>query len=146
MKFNWGHSIVVFFGIFISLAIMFIIFSLKQNNDLVEKDYYKKGADYTSQMIINQRSKLYEDSVSIIMSGEYATIKLASSIVSKADTLNTLFFRPSDKKLDNFFSTVITGETVDISLSGFVRGRYIVQLSWTISGDEFMLKRDVFIP
>jgi hypothetical protein len=146
MKFNWGHSITAFFAVFITLAIVFIIFSLKQNNDLVEKDYYKKGADYTSQMKINQRSKIFEDSVSLKLSDDYAIVSLSNSIVTKADTLNALFFRPSDKKLDNYIKTSIAGDNIKIPLSGFVRGRYIVHLSWTMNGDVFMLKKDVFIP
>ncbi len=38
MKLNWGQSIFVFFVIFVSLGVVFIIFSLRQNNDLVEDD------------------------------------------------------------------------------------------------------------
>lgn len=146
MKFNWGHSITAFFAVFITLAIVFIIFSLKQNNDLVEKDYYKKGADYSSQMIIKQRSKIFEDSVSVKITDGYVVVVLSNSIAAKSDTLDALFFRPSDKKLDNYIKTSIAGETVKIPLSGFVRGRYIVHLSWTMNGDVFMLKKDVFIP
>lgn len=146
MKLNWGHGIVIFFGVFISLAVIFIIFSLKQNNDLVEKDYYRKGADYTAQMIINQRSEVYKDSVDLLVSDNYMLVELASTIVEGADSLNLFFFRPSDERLDNQFKTSLVNETIEIALSNFIHGRYIVQLGWNLDGEEYMLKRDVFIP
>ena len=100
MKLNWGQSIFLFFVIFISLAAAFIIFSLRQNNDLVTDDYYEKGADYTHQMEINSRSVVYQDSIKLSDQNYLLIARFSKSIDMMTDTMRIYFFRPSDRKSD----------------------------------------------
>jgi hypothetical protein len=65
MKLHWGNSIVLFFIGFLSLGAFFIVFSLKQNNDLTDENYYEKGAGYSKHIEINKRSVVFNDSVTI---------------------------------------------------------------------------------
>ena len=56
MKFNWGTGIFMFLALFLLASAAFIIFAVRQDVNLVHKDYYEKGVDYTEQMNVNSRS------------------------------------------------------------------------------------------
>ena len=66
LKFNWGTGIFLFLVVFLLACAAFIYFAFTQDVNLVHKDYYEKGVNYTEQMEINARSIAYQDSVAII--------------------------------------------------------------------------------
>ncbi len=145
MKLNWGKSIVLFFIVFITLCICFIIFSLQQNNDLVSGDYYQQGADYTKQMQLKQRSQIYADSIKVFGGTDGCKIVLKPSITSVANNLKVSFYRSDDKKRD-FARTI--GQPVDTLLfppSDFVKGHYSVSISWVVQNNQFGIEKDLTI-
>ncbi len=145
MKFNWGHGILAFLIIFLLLLAAFIVFSFKQKHDMVTKDYYKKGADYTTQMKINQRSELYIDSVNISFVQDDVVLSCAQSITDMDDSLQVLFYRPSDKDLDYECTLPIMDNKSIISKNFLARGRYLVNIQWSKKEDLYQIKKDVFI-
>ena len=56
-----------------------MVFSFRQNIDLVERDYYDKGANYTEQIEINKRSEIYQDSINT-KAGDIISIEFCESI------------------------------------------------------------------
>ena len=145
MKLNWGQGIFLFFVVFISLGISFIIFSLRQNNDLVASDYYEKGADYTHQMEINSRSAFYIDSINLVNQNDLLIARFSKSIDMMTDTMNIYFFRPSDKRFDLEFRMPLQSGSIPIVKSGIQKGRYKVKFQWTNNQDIFMVEKEFFV-
>ena len=145
MKLNWGQGIFLFFVVFVSLGIFFIIFSLRQNNDLVTNDYYEKGADYTHQMEINSRSIVYNDSINLVNQNDLLIARFSKSIDLMTDTMNIYFFRPSDKKFDHEFRNVLKSDSIQIVKSGLQKGRYKVKFQWTNNLDVLMVEKEFFV-
>ena len=145
MKFHWGNAILLFFIIFLSLCAIFIVFSLRQTNDLVTKDYYKKGANYSKQIEINKRSAIYQDSIEIINIEGMLRFDLASSIIQKADSLHIYFFRPSDKSEDLRLSFAINNLPIEINQGALIHGRYKIHLSWTMNDKLFEITKPIDI-
>ncbi len=145
MKLNWGQGIFLFFVVFISLGISFIIFSLRQNNDLVTNDYYEKGADYTHQMEINSRSILYNDSINLVNRNNYLIARFSKSIDLMTDTMDVFFFRPSDKRFDHEFRMALKSDSIPIIKSGIQKGRYKVKFQWLNNQDIFMVEKEFFV-
>ncbi len=141
MKFHWGKGILVFFIFFLSLCATFIIFSLRQNNDLVTDDYYEKGANYSEQIETRRRSAIYEDSVQILQENQIIQIRLSHSIVSQADSLRIYFYRSSDKSEDLFIRKEIVSSPIEINAQALVHGRYQVNVSWTSQQQLFEITR-----
>ena len=71
MKFNWGTGILIFLIIFLLACAAFIIFAMRQDVNLVHKDYYEKGVDHTDKMNVDVRSKQFEDKIQIDYNDEY---------------------------------------------------------------------------
>jgi len=91
MRLNWGTAIILFFVLFFTLMIGFVVSSFRQNNDLVTPDYYDKGADYTHQMEINNRSAIYTDSITITLSNKSVIARFAKSFRLHADSMEINF-------------------------------------------------------
>ena len=145
MKFNWGHGIMLFLALFVLASVAFIVFSFKQKNDLVTKDYYKLGADYTSQMIINQRSMPYVDSIGFVVGENDLQIVLSPTIANEIDSIWINFFRPSNKELDYNCVLPVKVKQARLEKENLTNGRYMVNVEWTLNGDLFQVQKEVFI-
>jgi len=145
MKLNWGQSIVLFFVIFVSLGIGFIIFSLRQNNDLVTENYYEKGADYTHQMEINSRSAVYNDSIQLMNKESKLVARFSKSIDQMTDSMHINFFRPSDKRFDYEVASLLNSDSISIDKSKLVKGRYKVEFKWQQGHLRYLVVKEFFI-
>jgi len=144
MKFNWGHGILVFIIFFLLLSTIFIIFSLNQAQDLVAEDYYDKGAGYSSQIEVNKRSSVYQDSISINTFDSSIHLELSQDLALSGDTLYVHFYRPSDKNADLKIKFPMQSE-INFQSSALKKGRYIVKMSWNHLGDLYNIEKEIII-
>lgn len=145
MKLNWGYSILIFLMGFLALSIVFIVFSFRQNNDLVTNDYYEKGADYSNQMEITNRSSVFSDSIQLLNQNTNLLVRFSDSINQMTDSMHIYFYRPSDKKLDVQFWETIGPDSLIISKERFAKGRYKVQFQWIFDRNSYLVEKDFFI-
>ena len=145
MKLNWGKSIFLFFVIFISLAIVFIVFAYKHRNDLVTSDYYEKGADYTRQIEINKRSFIYTDRIKIRKTEESLILILSPQLTINSDSLFLHFYSPADKKKDYKVAFPNVSDSLFVEQSNLEHGRYILKISWQMNRQSYYLEKDLFI-
>ena len=145
MKINWGYSIIIFFVIFCSLMIGFLVFSLRQNSDLVTDDYYEKGADYTHQMEIGSRSLTYNDSIRLLDQKGSLIASFAKSIHQMTDSMNIYFYRPSDKKLDYKVNVRLSSNSVSFEKKNLISGQYTVTFEWSHDKKGYQVVKDLFL-
>jgi len=145
MKLNWGQSLFLFFVVFLALAIVFIVFSLRQNNDLVTDDYYEKGAHYSQQMEINGRSAVYIDSIQLMNQNSRLVARFSKSIDQMTDTMNICFFRPSDKRFDYHHAGLLNSDSLTIEKNTLVKGRYKVKFQWLRHSESFQVEKEFFV-
>lgn len=145
MKLHWGNALVIYFAIFLTLAASFIIFSLKQNNDLEDVDYYNKGANYSTQIEINKRSTAYTDSIRITQTSETISINFSNYLANKAEAMHIHFYRPSNKKFDYQLTIDSLNLNNELSKAKLAKGRYIVKFTWLLNESDYALEQTVFI-
>jgi hypothetical protein len=145
MKINWGTGILLFIILFLLLCVAAVVFSLRQNNDLVEKDYYDKGADFSNQIEINKRSSDYSDSISVYNFDNKIVIKTTHQMASTADSFMVYFFRPSDKEKDLKIEFKSSCDSMMVEKSRLAHGRYLVKLSWKKGNGQYMIEKDIFV-
>lgn len=145
MKLHWGNALVIYFAIFLGLAATFVIFSLKQNNDLEDEDYYNKGANYSQQIEIDKRSEIFTDSIIITQYADLLTINFANYLVDEANLMHIHFYRPSNEKLDYQLNYNSFTQKEQIAKTKLAKGRYIVKFTWQINQNDFSLEQTLFI-
>ena len=114
---------------------------MRQNNDLVSDDYYQKGAKYTDQININQRSLTYQDSIQISTTGNQVQITLSKGLVKSADSVQVYFFRSSDKTKDLRLNFKAAESPFLIDRKWLIHGRYQVYLSWNLKNENYSIMK-----
>ena len=142
MKFTWGHGIIFFFIIFFTWIIGFVIFTLGRNNDLVTEDYYKQGAEYSTHMAIDKRSKIYKDSISISNTESDVQISFSSSLAHNNTEKEIYFYRPSNKKDDLKILSKAKQNIALVNKEQLNAGRYKVSFSWKMNGKQYRITKD----
>jgi hypothetical protein len=145
MKFNWGTGIALFLALFIVALISFVIFAWNQDVNLVHKDYYEKGVDYSARMDIESRSAPFEDKILITNLVDSVSIAFPKIVADRIDSGNVLFFRPSGHLLDTDFPMVFHDSLVFTDKTKLVSGRYIVKISWYSGGIPFEVDKTFIV-
>lgn len=145
MKLHWGNALVIFFVIFLSLAAIFIVFSLKQNHDMEDEGYYKKGASYSKQIEINKRSNQYIDSIIIQQDSNTVKILFSNNLVSHSQKMHLHFYRPSNEKYDYQTNIKKPAKIYIVDKSKLTKGRYIVKFTWRMDAVDYALNQELFI-
>lgn len=145
MKLNWGSYILLFIILFLCLCTAFIVFALRQNHDLVTKNYYEEGAAYSSEIDVRERSAVYLDSLDVEFENDLLKIIPSVTICEMTSTLEVYFYRPSDSNNDFRTELDLVGDTGRVSLEGLNTGRYILKISWLKDDEKYRIEKDIFI-
>ncbi|MEI6276542.1 MAG: FixH family protein [Prolixibacteraceae bacterium] len=145
MKLNWGKSLILFFIIFFAWVLYFVLFAMRQNDDLVSDDYYQKGARYSEQIEINRRSAAYQDSIQINTSGNAIQITLSKGMAASDDSLQVYFFRSSDKTKDLIINLKMKDSPFQIDKNLLVHGRFMVYFTWNSLNEKFSVTKTLDI-
>lgn len=145
MKFNWGTGILIFLILFLAACAAFIIFAMRQDVNLVHKDYYEKGVDYTDQMNVISRSAEFNEKIQIDYNNENLLIGFEESLVANIDSGKVLLYRPSNSKQDVMFPMTISDNSIKIPRENLISGRYILKLSWYSEGLKYEIDKTVNI-
>jgi len=142
MKFTWGHGIIVFFAIFLAWIISFVIFTLGQNHDLVAKDYYRQGAEYSKHMEVHQRSMALKDSIEIVNTSQGVAISFAPSLLTNTSEKDIFFYRPADKQDDIKLKIDATQPSVIVPNDMLKKGRYKISVWWKTDNVSYKIEKD----
>ena len=145
MKFNWGTGILIFLILFLLASAAFIVFAFMQDVNLVHKDYYEKGVDYTQQMNMNARSLAFENNLKVIIENDFLEIDIEESLAAKIDSGSVLLFRPSNSKNDVIMQLDKSVKQVRVSKNDLMQGRYILKFSWYAGGLKYEIDKPVNI-
>ncbi|GAB1450485.1 FixH family protein [Draconibacterium sp.] len=143
MKYNWGTGILLFLILFLAVCAVFITFAMRQNINLVHKDYYEKGVDYTEQMNVNARSLPFKNDFIVTNENDFLVVNIAESLSAKIDSGKVLMFRPSDSKQDILYDLKAKSNTISLPKENLASGRYILKVYWYSNGLKYEIDQAV---
>lgn len=143
MKFNWGTGIFLFLALFLAGSAVFIIFASRQQVNLVHKDYYEKGVDYSEQMKVDARSKPFCQSIGINSTNKAMVIEIEQSLASTIDSGTMYMYRPSDKTKDIKVPVIAGLKNIQFQKEDLISGRYILKFTWYTKGVKYEVDRPV---
>lgn len=143
MKFTWGTGIFLFLVLFLAGSAAFIIFASRQQVNLVHKDYYEKGVDYSEQMHVNERSKPFLNALKVNSTNEMFILSIEENLAEKIDSGNVLMFRPSDKTKDISAKLTAKATRMEFDKQSLINGRYILKVTWYTDGTRYQIDRPV---
>lgn len=145
MKFNWGTGIFIVIVLFLTVCAAFIIFALNQDINLIHKDYYEKGVDYSDQLDVINRSEAFKDKISAQVSPNGISVKIDSLVASKIDSGLIYLYRPSGKDFDLEFPLKKNQSEFQIGSDKLIEGRYILKFSWHYNALKYEVDKPVIV-
>ncbi len=145
MKFTWGTGIFLFLVIFVAAALAFVVFASRQKVNLVHKNYYEKGVDYSEQMRVDERSKPYARSLSIENEGDFLIVNIEAELAEKLDSGSFQMYRPSDSRKDIFLTVNAKTQQIQFDKNDLINGRYVLKFTWYLDGVKYEIDRPVNI-
>jgi len=132
MKRNlWPHAIALYFVVFVSAMATWIVFAVRNDHQLVRKDYYEQELKYQNEL------ESFDRAAGAVLVG-YDPITRLVTVQLPEDATGTIdFYRPSDVRLDRQLPLSTKGGIQQINVREFDPGLWKVRLTWTAGGAEF---------
>jgi hypothetical protein len=147
LKLSWGSRIAMLYSGFVLLIITMVIMCMKQDIDLVSKDYYAKELAFQGKIDEMNNANSLSEKVKTKITETSLEILLPAEIKSQDLTGEILFYRPSDASKDFKYTLRQTGNTLQqVPLTNFSKGMYKMQLSWTSGQKSYFTEQVIVIP
>jgi hypothetical protein len=142
---NWGKWIVVSFVLFAAFIGSLVTVCVRQDINLVTKDYYKAELVYQDQIDRQQNARLLDSKPTFaVVDNEYLVVSF--DLFNEVEKGEVKLFRPSNEKLDQDFELQASGDvTQRFKLSAVNKGMYRVKMLWTMNGKEFYTEEVIYI-
>ena len=136
---NWGKWIVVAFILFAGFIATLVTVCMKQDVNLVSKDYYKDELAYQEQIQrMNNVNQLDQKPV-IRKSGSFLQIDFDRFRDIEKGEIN--LFNPSDPKKDKLYALRSSEDHSQLfPLDDVAKGMYRARMQWVMNGKEYYLE------
>jgi hypothetical protein len=141
---NWGKWIIVAFVLFTGFIATLVVVCMRQDVNLVSKDYYNEELAYQEQIVrLNNVSQL-DEKPAIQKAGAFLSIDFAQ--FNKIENGKLKLFSPSDPKKDKVY--ILKASEVNeqlIPIDDVAKGMYRAQMQWSMNGKEYFIETVVNI-
>ena len=143
----WPASIVGFFVLAIIFLATFVVWAIRQREDLVSADYYEREVRYQQQLDSMNRSQSLAAQVVITFdpAQQVIVITLPGDKLQGA-TGRVHLYRPSDARLDRELPLALNAAGVQrLDAKDLDNGLWKVRLKWNANGQEYFLDQPVIV-
>ena len=130
---NWGKSIVLAFIAFAIFIGVLVTVCIKQDINLVSKDYYNEELNYQQQIDELRNAVMLRNKPAITVSQKHVQVSGISSGELK-------LLRPSDPRFD---ATFTLDSLRSFDLTKFPSGRYNASLRWESNGKSYLIQEPI---
>jgi hypothetical protein len=141
---NWGKWIILSFILFAVFIATLVVVCMKEDVELVAKDYYADEINYEKQIVRLHNSELLTERPDIILNGNVLQVRFSRfQLIEKGEIS---LFRPSNEKLDQQFVIQRTADSLQhFILKDLSKGLYKARLRWTMANKEYFLEKIIII-
>ncbi len=141
----WAFGIITWLIIFGSAMAAWVVYAVRQNNDLVRKDYYDHEMRFQHQIDASVRAAAFKGRVNVTYDFAQQTVTVQLPVKAAAGG-KIHFYRPSDAKLDRELPLELTADgTQRIDARGLKSGQWKVRLNWTSDGQAYYFDQSIVV-
>ncbi|MFA5327240.1 MAG: FixH family protein [Prolixibacteraceae bacterium] len=138
MKFNWGTGIVLALLIMVSGMIYLVSIAVRQDFDLVDKDYYQKSVNYQQHIEKVRNTESLAEKIRFEQTTDSLKILFPNLGESKDYKGEIHFYSPVAEKRDTSVTVKPdTGYAQRIAMKKMRNGRYEVKIDWSVNKTEY---------
>lgn len=129
---NWGYKITIVIVVFIASMLAMVAVSFKQNNEMIDANYYDKEMKYQSLIDgANNLNSISTDSI-IRVEANHLLVTLPINAMSNFKEGNIEFIKNDDMSKDHTIKLVPDKDgKCQISRNKFATGFYTARVFWT---------------
>lgn len=148
MKNIWSIGLILFFVVFISGMVGFVVWSTHQREDLVAADYYDQEIGYQQRIEAGARAAAAGLKLSVRYDVVDAILRLtfAQPAALQASTGTVALYRPSDASLDRVFAFDPDSAGAQSIPAALAPGLWRVKLEWQQAGQTYYAEEAVVVP
>jgi hypothetical protein len=146
IKFNWGTGIILTFVIMVSGMIYLVSIALRQNDDLVENDYYQKSITYQQHIEKVHHSDALAEKIRFELSDGTLNLKFPNLLNDQEYSGEIHFYSPVEEKRDMTVKIKLDSSyTQIISLINLQKGRYQVKINWSAGKVDYYQEEEITV-
>jgi len=147
IKFNWGTGIVLALVIMMSGMLYLVSIALRQDYDLVDKDYYQKSITYQEHIEKVRNNDALTEKIRFEIAPE--SLKLTfPNLANIAEYSGEIhFYSPVEAKRDltvNVKPDSTYMQTIDFAT--LQKGRYEVKIDWMVGKVSYYQEEEIILP
>ena len=140
---NFGKWIVVAFISFALYIAVLVVICVKQDVNLVSKDYYRDELKYQEKLDrINNTNRLAHLPTIAIQNGQVKISFVGNSAIQNGELK---IEGPSNAQLDRNFSLAPEQLSQEFSLGNWTSGLYRASVTWTMEGKEYYFEKQIVL-
>ena len=133
MKWNWGSSIFLMYGLFVAGILLMVTMAFRQRVDLENRDYYARELVFQHQIDKMHRSRALNNPLKVMLENRFIVIRFpftGSALSGKVE-----LFRPSNAENDHlFYVNADVDGNMKIPAAAMAPGAYRVKVDWEFQG------------
>ncbi len=143
----WPYAIVAWFILFGSAMVVWISVAVRQNIDLVSRDYYEHEIRYQQQIDRNARTLPLGAMVKVTYEAAEQRVTVSLPAAHATHALGKItFYRPSDARLDRELKLSVNAAGEQrIDAKSLQPGLWKVRVGWTVNGEEYFFDQTMVI-
>jgi len=141
----WPASIIGFFIVAVIFLGSFVVWAMRQREELVSADYYEREVRYQQQLDSLNRSHALAAQVVVTFDPAQQAIFITLPAAQGA-TGRVQLYRPSDARLDRELGLDLNADGVQrLDATKLLGGLWKVRVKWTANGQEYFLDQPVIV-
>ena len=143
----WPTAIIAFFIVFVLFIASFIVWAVRQNQDLVSENYYENEVRYQQQLDRVKRTQSLATQTAITFDAARRLILIALPAgQAQTATGRIRFYRPSNARLDHDVPMTLNAEGVQsVDATLLAAGLWKIRVEWSANGQDYFFDQPVVV-
>lgn len=146
MKWNWGTKLVVAMAAFMIMIITFAVLMMREDVDLVEKDYYPKGQAFQEMIEKKTNAAPYNDSVTAVLNNSTIVLVFPASFQPSGISGTLHLYDRMREAGDQQFELRAGSDGIFSFSTGDSKGRFILKIDWQYNDKQYYTEKSLDIP
>lgn len=146
IKFNWGTGIVLTLIVMISGMTYLVSIAIRQDYDLVDKDYYQKSVNYQQHIEEIRNTEGLAQKIQFNLTTDTLKLIFPDLVNSTEYSGEIHFYSPVQENRDLKLPVKIDEKFAqNINLNSLERGRYLVKIDWTANKKSYYQEEEISV-
>lgn len=143
----WPAAIIAFFIVFATFIACFIIWAVRQNQDLVSENYYENEVRYQQQLDRVKRTQSLATQTAVTFDPSRKNILITVPAGQAPGASGRIrFYRPSNARLDHDVPmTLNAAGTQLVDTQALAAGLWKIRVEWSAGGQDYFFDQPVVV-